>query len=71
MNFRQIALLNELEQFMQDQKAQNAKISSAIDEIRARIEEIPNSVAKRGPVPGLKALKDRVEALETILNDFR
>lgn len=71
MNFRQINLLNELESFMVATEEWKLKISSEIDEISAKMGGIAPTEAKRGPMPGLKALKDRVEALEKILNDLR
>jgi len=71
MNFRQITLLNQLESFMAATEEWKSKISSEIAEISAKMGEIGPTEVKRGPMQGLKALKDRVEALEKILNDLR
>ena len=71
MNFRQMTLLNDLERFMATTEEWKSKINGEIAEIYAKMGDIDSGGQKRGPVPGLKALKDRVEALEKVINEFK
>lgn len=68
MNFRQIRLINEMEHFMGEIRAEIAKINGRIDSVE---ETLLSGTPGKPITAGIRAIKYRLEQIEARLDDKR